>query len=74
VTVVALQLSQGSHIPVPVTAWYGKAEPTFDDSLALVRRHLWRIRYLVNSVPEPEFVQFPRETVELLLHGLPLAA
>lgn len=74
VTVLALQLSQGGQIPAPTTAWYHKAEPTFTDCLVLVRQHLWRARYLVNSAPEPEFVQFPRETFELLLTGLPLAA
>jgi hypothetical protein len=40
----------------------------------LVRQHLWRARYLVNSAPEAEFMQFPREAFELLLHGLPFAA
>jgi hypothetical protein len=51
--------------------WYRKAESTFADCLALVRRHLWGARFLVNSAVEPEFVQFPRETFELLMHGLP---
>jgi hypothetical protein len=74
VTVLALQLSQGGKIPVPVTAWYHKAEPTFADCLALVRGHLWRARYLVNSAPAAEIMQFPREAFELLLHGCPLAA
>jgi hypothetical protein len=37
VTVLALQLSHGGQIPVPTTAWYRKAEPTFADCLALVR-------------------------------------
>ena len=74
VTVLALQLSQGGKIPVPVTAWYHKAEPTVADCLALVRGHLWRARYVVNSAPEAEFRQFPREAFELLLHGFPLAA
>jgi hypothetical protein len=72
--VLALRLSEGKKIPVPVTAWYHKAEPTFADCLALVRGHLWRARYLVNSAPETEFMQFPREAFELLLHGFPLAA
>jgi len=54
--------------------WYRKAEPTFADCLALVRRHLWGGRFLVHSAVEPEFVQFPRETFELLMHGLPLVA
>jgi hypothetical protein len=74
VTVLALQWRQDGQIPVPVTAWYHKAEPTFADCLALVRQHLWRARYLVNSGAEPEFVQFPRAALELLLTGLPLAA
>jgi hypothetical protein len=74
VTVLALQLAQDKPIPVPVTAWYHKAEPTFADCLALVRRHLWRARYLVNSAPEPEFVQFAREAFDLWLTGLPSAA
>jgi hypothetical protein len=73
-TVLALQLSQGGHIPVPVTAWYRKVEPTFADCLALVRWHLWRARYLVNSTAEAELMQFPREALELLIHGFPLAA
>ena len=74
VTLLALKLSQGGQIPVAATAWYHKEEPTFSDCLALVRQHLWRARYLVNSASEAEFMQFPREAVELLLHGFPLAA
>jgi DDE superfamily endonuclease len=74
VTVMALKLSRDEPIPVPVTAWYHKVEPTFVDCLVLVRRHLWRARYLVNSAPQAEFVQFPREAFDLLLTGLPSAA
>ena len=74
VTVLALKLSHGGQIPVSVTAWYHKPEPTFVDCLAVVRRHLWRARYLVNSAPQAEFVQFPQEVLDLLLHGVPLAA
>jgi hypothetical protein len=60
VTVLALQWRQEGQIPVPVTAWCHKAEPTSADCLALVRQHLWCARYLVNSGAEPEFMQFPR--------------
>ncbi|MBI3304664.1 MAG: hypothetical protein HYZ72_21585 [Deltaproteobacteria bacterium] len=74
VTLLALRLSQGGQIPVPVTAWYHKAEPTFVDCLAMVRHYLWRARYWVNSASEPEFAQFPREAFELLLTGFPVAA
>jgi hypothetical protein len=74
VTVLAVQLSQGGHIPVQATAWYRKVEPTFGNCLVLVRRHLWRARYSVNSAAEAEFVQFPREAFDLLINNLPLAA
>jgi hypothetical protein len=74
VTLLALKLSQGGQIPVAATAWYHKEEPTFSDCLALVRRHLWRARYLVNSTPEAEIMQFPREALDLLIQGIPLAA
>ena len=60
--------------PGETAAWYHKAEPTFSDCLTLVRRHLWRARYLVNSAPQAEFVQLPREAFEVLLNDLPLAA
>jgi hypothetical protein len=74
VTRLALQLSHDGQIPVPVTAWYHKAEPTFSDCLNLVRRHLWRARYVVHSTPEGEFIQFPQEALDLLVHDLSLAA
>jgi hypothetical protein len=74
VTLLALRLSQSMPIPVPTTAWYHKVEPTFADCLALVRQHLWRARYVVKSSPEAEYMQFPREVLDLLSHGVPLAA
>jgi hypothetical protein len=74
VTVLALRLSQGGALPVAATAWYHKAEPTFVDCLALVRRHLWRARYFVNSPSGGESMQLPPEAFELLLTALPLAA
>jgi hypothetical protein len=74
VTVLALRLSPGEQIPLESTAWYHKAEPTFSDCIALVRRHIWRARYLVNSAPSAECVQLPREAFECLLNDLPLAA
>jgi hypothetical protein len=74
VTMLALRLSHGGQIPVPVTAWYHKAEPTFSDGLTLVRRHLWRAQYVVNSTPEAESMPFPQGVLDLVLNGLPLAA
>lgn len=74
VTLLAMRLSQSMLIPVPATAWYHKVEPTFADCLALVRQHIWRAQYLVKSTPEAECMQFPREILDLLSHGFPLAA
>lgn len=74
VTLLALQLSQSAPMPVAATAWYRKGEPTFTECLALVRQPLWRARYLVNSTPEAESMQFPPEVVDLLIHGIPVAA
>jgi len=59
VTVLALKLGHEGHIAVPVTAWYHTGEPTFSDCLALVRRYLWRARYVVHSAPEAECMPFP---------------
>jgi DDE superfamily endonuclease len=74
VTVLALQLCPEGRLPVEVTAWYHKPEATFADCLAVVRQQIWRARYLVNSAPQADFVQLPREAFELLLTDLPLAA
>ena len=48
---------------MPVTAWYCTAEPTFVDCLALVCGHLWHARYVMNSTPEAEWMQFHREAL-----------
>jgi DDE superfamily endonuclease len=74
VTVLALHLCPSGQVPVETTAWYHKAEPTFSDCLTLVRRHLWRAQYFVNSASPAEYVQLPREAFEVLLNDLPLAA
>ena len=56
------------------SAWYRKPEATFADCLAVVRQQIWRAGYLVNSAPQANFVQLPREVFDLLLTDLPLAA
>jgi hypothetical protein len=74
VTLVARRLSQSGPLRVQATAWYHQAEPTFADCLALVRRHLWCARYVVNAAAEADGVPCPREAVELLMTGVPMAA
>jgi hypothetical protein len=41
VTIFAQQLLDGQAFPVRQAAWYSKVLPTFSDTLALVRQHLW---------------------------------
>jgi hypothetical protein len=71
VTVLALHLSGDGQIPVPVTALYHKDEPTFSDCLAVVRQHLWRARYSVNSTLQVECRQCPQAARDRLIHGVP---
>jgi hypothetical protein len=57
VTVLALPLSHGGEVPVPVIAWYHTTEPPFADCVALVRGHLWHARPVMNATPEAECLQ-----------------
>ena len=74
VTLLALRLCPSGHIPVETSAWYQKSTATFVDCLTLVRRHLWRARYLNNSALPADLVQLSCEAFECLLEDLPLAA
>ena len=42
VTLLAAQLRTSERRTVATSAWYHKTQPTFSDTLALVRRHIWR--------------------------------
>ncbi len=63
-------------MPVRVrqAAWYPKAQPTFAEALALVRRELWVQGAFHLSVSEPEMVKVPRAFVERLTETLCYAA
>jgi hypothetical protein len=65
-----------SETPVRVrqAAWYPKAQPTFADALALIRRELWAQAAFPLSVSEPDMVKVPRRFVERLIETLCYAA
>ena len=42
VTLLAHQHTRRRKLPIRQTAWYHKAQPTFSDALALVRRQIWQ--------------------------------
>jgi hypothetical protein len=50
VTLLAMRLrNRQGTLPMRTAAWYAKPRPTFTDTLALVRAHLWRHRHLRTS-------------------------
>lgn len=42
VALLAARLSPSERLAAASSAWYGKRRPTFGDTLAAVRRHVWR--------------------------------
>jgi hypothetical protein len=58
VTLLAAQLRPAEREAAASSAWYRKPRPTFSDTLAVVRRHIWREQGLLTSqrnshVPKP---------------------
>jgi hypothetical protein len=61
VTLCARELLQGRALPVRRAAWYAKPLPTFIDTLALVRRHLWTVPVHSSLSPAPtDTIEIPR--------------
>jgi hypothetical protein len=52
------------------TAWYRKAQPTFADALATVRRELWRHQTFHTSPGATDVVKVPRVIVDRLTETL----
>ena len=60
VTIFAHHLLDGHSFPVRQAAWYNKALPTFSDTLAFVRQHLWPSTFFSVSSQQGDTVQIPR--------------
>src|SRR5436189_1720457 len=60
VTIFAQQLLDGQAFPIRQAAWYAKALPTFSDTLAFVRQHLWPSTFFSVSLQQCDTVQIPR--------------
>jgi DDE superfamily endonuclease len=58
VTLLTQRLQPDGQVPIQTAAWYAKPEATFSDCLVLVRKHLWRSLYLVNSAETAEPISF----------------
>lgn len=74
VTLEAKRLWEAKKLEPSASAWYRKAEPTFSDCLAAVRREIWSARNFVNSRQNGDIVEFRREDLERLLWPLLSAA
>jgi hypothetical protein len=74
VTIFAQQLLDGQPFPVRQAAWYCKALPTFSDTLAFVRQHLWPSTFFSVSSADADTVQIPRALFNRFLDTLAFAA
>jgi hypothetical protein len=74
VTVFAQQLLGEQAFPIRQAAWYTKALPTFSDTLALVRQHLWPSTFFSVSSSDDDTVQIPRALFDRLVETLAFAA
>jgi len=74
VTIFAQQLLEGQAFPVRQAAWYTKALPTFSDTIAFVRQHLWPSTFFSVSSTEGDTVQIPRALFDRFVDTLAFAA
>jgi hypothetical protein len=74
VTIFAQHLLDGQAFPVRQAAWYSKTLPTFSDTLAFVRQHLWPSTFFSVSSREGDTVQIPRALYDRLVDTLAFAA
>jgi hypothetical protein len=74
VAIFAHQLLDGQLFPVRQAAWYAKTLPTFSDTLAFVRQHLWPSTFFCISSSEHDMVKIPRALFNSLVDTLAFIA
>jgi hypothetical protein len=74
VTLMATHLIGTNTMPVRTAAWYRKEHATFSDTIALVRRCLWKQCHFSTSGAEAEVVKIPRALFERFTDALCYAA
>ena len=74
VTLMARHLIEEGQMPVRTAAWYAKQRPTFSDTIALVRRHLWSTCHFLVSGLKTDLVKIPRSLLERFTDALCYAA
>lgn len=74
VTLLAHRLLQGNDLPARQAAWYRNEQPTFADTLALVRRQLWPITLSCASPADDDIVKISRQLYLRITDTLAFAA
>ena len=74
VVLAAVRCHKAGLLSAEETAWYAKEEPTFSDCLRLIRSRIWQARISTGSHESSDLIQFPRELLDALIHGLASAA
>jgi len=74
VTVFAQQLLEGHAFPVRQAVWSSKALPTFSETLADLRQHLWPSTCFSVSSSDADTVHIPRAFFDRLVETLAFAA
>jgi hypothetical protein len=73
VTLLGQALHRASPIAIRTTAWSPKAEATFSDVLAAVRRECWGFLDIRTSARDPSCVEMPRPQFDRLLNAVSYA-
>jgi len=63
-------LHRASPIAIRAAAWYPKAEATFSDVLAAVRRECWGFLDIRTSERDPSYAEIPRPQLDRLLNAV----
>ena len=74
VALLATRLSYQARIAGATAAWYRKSHPTFADTLAAVRREIWRAQGFSTSRKMPDVQKLPQRLRDGITHALCLAA
>lgn len=74
VTLLASRLGQQARSQVTAAAWYQKRHPTFSDTLAAVRRQIWREQGFVTSRTAAETAKLRPEIRDSIAYALCNAA
>jgi hypothetical protein len=70
VVLMALEIIKTTPLPILSFPWYKKSEATFSDVIALVRNHIWKFRYSVNSPENPDLSNSNEDLIKIILHQL----